>query len=184
MCLTAISLLAVEPATNRPATWAQPVKIDGVPNLHKINDNLYRSAQPTPSGMQNLKQLGIKTVLNLRAFHSDRDEVGTTDLQKEHISMKTWHPETEDVIKFLQIVTDTNRTPVLVHCQHGADRTGTMCALYRVAIQGWTKPAAITEMTNGGFGFHKIWQNLPKWIETVDVESIKKTAGITNGIQQ
>ena len=33
------------------------------------------------------------------------------------------------VDEFLSIVDDTNAVPVLVHCQHGADRTGTMCAM-------------------------------------------------------
>lgn len=45
--------------TNRPASWAQPVKLDGVPNLYRVNSNLYRSAQPTAEGMRNLTNLGI-----------------------------------------------------------------------------------------------------------------------------
>ncbi len=36
---------------------------------------------------------------------------------------------------FLRIVTDPKRVPVLVHCQAGADRTGTMCAVYRIAVR-------------------------------------------------
>lgn len=40
--------------------------------------------------------------------------------------------------------------------RHGSDRTGTMCALYRIAVQGWSKEDAIREMTAGGFGFHRI----------------------------
>jgi hypothetical protein len=30
--------------TNRPATWAEPIALEGVPNLHKVSDTLYRSA--------------------------------------------------------------------------------------------------------------------------------------------
>jgi hypothetical protein len=67
---------------------------------------------------------------------------------------------------------------VLVHCHHGADRTGTMCALYRIAIQGWTKEDAIQEMVQGGYGFHEMWINLPDWIDKLDIESMKKEAGI------
>ena len=29
---------------NRPSQWAVPIQLSGVPNLHKIDDNLYRSA--------------------------------------------------------------------------------------------------------------------------------------------
>lgn len=134
--------------------------------------------------MQNLKQKGIVTVVNLRSFHSDRDEIGETALGYEHIYMKAWHPERKEAVRFLQIVTNPKRTPVLVHCQHGADRTGTMCALYRIAVQGWTKEEAIREMTEGGFGFHGVWKNLPSWIRELDVESIKKDAGVKSGTEQ
>jgi protein tyrosine/serine phosphatase len=163
---------------DRPAHWAKPIRMEGVPNLHKVSDTLYRSAQPSAEGMRNLKAMGIETIVNLRSFHSDRDEIGNTGLAYEHMYMKAWHPEEEELVRFFQIVTDPKRTPVLVHCQHGADRTGTMCTLYRIVIQGWSKEEAIKEMTQGGFGFHEIWDNLIEWINALDIESIKKQAGI------
>jgi protein tyrosine phosphatase (PTP) superfamily phosphohydrolase (DUF442 family) len=163
---------------NRPARWAIPMQMEGVPNLHKVSDTLHRSAQPSAEGMKNLKAMGIETVINLRSFHSDRDEIGDTGLAYEHIHMKAWHAEEEDAVKFLQIVTNPKRSPVLVHCQHGADRTGTMCALYRVAVDGWTKEEALKEMMEGGFGFHGIWENLIQWINRLDIEGIKQKAGI------
>jgi protein tyrosine phosphatase (PTP) superfamily phosphohydrolase (DUF442 family) len=164
--------------TNRPLRWAQPMQMKGVPNLHKVSDTLYRSAQPSKEGIKNLKAAGIETVINLRSSHSDRDEIGETGLAYEHIYMKAWHPEEEDAVRFLQIVTNPIHAPFLVHCQHGADRTGTMCALYRVTVQGWSKEEAIEEMIQGGFGFHGVWDNLIQWISTLDVERIKKKAGI------
>lgn len=179
--LAGVALVIAGSPSSRPASWAQPVKLGGVPNLHQVSTNLYRSAQPNAQGMQNLKRKGIVTVVSLRSFHSDREEIGKTGLGYEHIHMKAWHPEREDIVRFLQIVTDPKRTPVLVHCQHGADRTGTMCAVYRIAVQGWTKEEAIREMTQGGFGFHEVWENLPNWIEELDIDSIRKEAGIQTG---
>ncbi len=173
---------AAQPAPDakpaRPSKWAKPVELKGVPNLHKVSDTLYRSAQPTAEGMKNLKAMGIKTVVNLRSFHSDRDELGETGLAYEHITMKTWHPEEKEAVRFLQIVTDPKRQPVLVHCQHGADRTGTMCALYRIAVQKWSRDDATEEMTKGGFGFHTVWDNLVQWIKNLDIDAIKKKAGV------
>ncbi len=178
-CLVLANLaLASEPTSSRPESWAQPVTLGGAPNLHKVSDDLYRSAQPTAQGMKNLKQTGIETVVNLRSFHSDRDEIDNTGLGYEHIYMKVWHPEREEAVRFLQIVTNPKRTPVLVHCRYGADRTGTMCALYRVAVQGWSKEEALREMTEGGFNYHSVFNNLTEWILELDVESIKKDAGI------
>ncbi|MDO9391286.1 MAG: dual specificity protein phosphatase family protein [bacterium] len=179
LLLTTVITLACSPVRPRPDNWAQPVSLAGVPNLFQVSENLYRSAQPDTLGMNNLKQLGIKTVVNLRSFHSDQDELGNTGLVREHIYMKAWHPEKEDVVRFLKIMADSARAPVLVHCQHGSDRTGTMCAIYRVAVQGWSKEEAIREMTQGGFGFHKMFSNLPKWIKALDIEQVRKEAGIT-----
>jgi protein tyrosine/serine phosphatase len=174
---------ANEPTTNRPASWAQPITLTGVPNLHKVSETLYRSAQPTAEGMKNLKRMGIETIVNLRSFHSDRDEIGNTELWYEHVYMKAWHPEQKEIVRFLRIITNPSRTPVLVHCQHGADRTGTMCAVYRIAVQGWTKEEALREMTEGDFGFHEVWTNLTSWLPELDVESIRKDAGIKTGTE-
>ncbi|MBN2180711.1 MAG: dual specificity protein phosphatase family protein [Sedimentisphaerales bacterium] len=158
--------------------WAQRLDFPGLPNFHKVSDELYRGAQPTTEGMKQLKELGIKTVVNLRSLHSDRDELGDTKLGYEHIKMTTISPEDKDVIRFLEIVTDSNCTPVFVHCQHGSDRTGIMCAIYRIAVQGWTKDEAIMEMTKGDFGFHKIWMNLVDYVQELDIGEIKKSAGL------
>ncbi len=185
ICFTFVGFsLAAQQSADRPESWAQPLKLEGVQNLHKVSDNLFRSAQPTAEGMQNLKKLGVETIVNLRSYHSDRDEIWGTGLGYEHIYMKAWHPERKEIVRFLQIATNPKRTPILVHCLHGADRTGTMCALYRIAVQGWTKAKAIQEMTEGGFGFHSVFDNLPEWIHELDMESIKKDSGIKTSTEQ
>jgi len=53
-----------------------------------------------------------------------------------------------------------------------------MVALYRVAVEGWSQEEAVKEMTQGGFGFHGIWDDLIAWIKGLDIEEIKKKAGI------
>lgn len=157
---TALAVFAAE----RPARWAQPVNRPGLPNLHKVSDTLYRSAQPTPEGMTNLVAMGIKTVINLRKFHSDTDEIGKLNLTPHRIPINTWDLEFDQAKTFLTLVADTNNAPVLVHCLHGADRTGAMIALYRVAREGWTVEEALEEMTRGGYGYHAVWRNLPTFI--------------------
>lgn len=164
----------------RPSEWAAPIQKDGLPNLHKVSEDLYRGAQPAAAGIKQLKDMGIKTIVNLRSFHSDKDEIGDVQIGYEHIYMKAWHPEEEEIARFLEIVTDKNKTPVFVHCRHGADRTGLMCAIYRVAVCGWSKEAAADEMVNGGFGFHPIWKNLRDYFMNLDIEKMKNKAGIEN----
>jgi protein tyrosine phosphatase (PTP) superfamily phosphohydrolase (DUF442 family) len=160
--------------------WAQPLELPGLPNLHKVCDELYRGAQPTAEGIKELEKLGVKTVVNLRFVLSDRDEIEGTTLAYEHINTTTFYPVTGDVVRFLKIVADPNCTPVFVHCQHGADRTGTMCAVYRIAVQGWSKDEAIEEMTKGGFGHHAIWKNLVEFVREIDIDQVKRAAGLSN----
>ncbi len=165
-------------AEPRPAHWAEPIEVAGVPNLHQVSQTLFRSAQPSKLGMRNLKEMGIETVVNLRSFHSDRDEIGDTGLAYEHIYVKTWHPEVKEIVRFLQIVSNPKRTPVLVHCQHGADRTGTMCVVYRVLMEGWNLDDALIEMKEGSFGLHGIWENLEPWVRKLSWETIARRAGL------
>jgi protein tyrosine/serine phosphatase len=160
--------------SGRPANWAVPIELQGVDNLHKVNENLYRSGQPTSEGMKYLKdKLGIKTVMNLRAFHSDSDEVRGTRLLNEELSVKAWYIEDEDVVRVLRLIRNKENGPFLIHCHYGADRTGLMSAMYRIVEQGWTKDEAIEEMVDGGYGFHPFWSNIIKYIRNVDVKKIK-----------
>src|ERR1700733_11373294 len=40
--------------------------VDGVGNFQKVDDHVYRGAQPTAQGFRNLNKLGIKLVIDLR----------------------------------------------------------------------------------------------------------------------
>ena len=162
-----------KPMAVRPASWAVPITRPGLPNLHRVTENLYRGAQPTAEGMRELHAMGIRTVVNLRKLHSDEDELGQTPLAHERIKVRTLKPNEGQVERFLRIVVDSAKTPVFVHCWHGADRTGAMCAAYRIVVQGWSKAAAIEEMRNGGFGFHEGFASMVYFVESLDVERLR-----------
>lgn len=171
---------AAAQAETRDPTWAVPMPdTPGLPNLHKITDDLYRGAQPSDEGMAQLKAMGIKTVINLRWLHSDEDEIGDLGLSLVNIPMRAWDRDLdEDAVKFLRVVTDPERQPVFFHCRHGADRTGTMCAVYRMAVQGWSADRAVEEMREGGYNFHSIWSNLPKYLKHLDIVALREQAGL------
>ena len=164
-------------ATARDPKWAQPLEMFGVPNLHRVTPKLYRSAQPEEQGWASLEKLGIRTVLSLRAFHPDSIPKHSGLIAKR-ISFKSWHPEEEDVVSFLRIAHDPANQPLLVHCQHGADRTGMLIAIERMVSEGWSREDAIREMVEGGYGFHAIWQNMIDYVEHVDVERLRRLADI------
>jgi hypothetical protein len=164
--------------TARPTNWAVRLERPGLANLHRVTTNLYRGAQPTTRGMAELKAMSIRTVVNLRSFHSDDDELRGTGLKQGRLHMKPWHAEDEDVVFFLEWMADMNHLPAFVHCQRGADRTGLICALYRIVYCGWSKSEAIREMKEGGFGFNPAWKILTTYIERADIDQIRRRAGL------
>jgi tyrosine-protein phosphatase SIW14 len=175
---TSSSRQAKSEAARRPANWAVKLDRPGLPNLYQVTPTLYRGAQPGSQGMAELRALGIRTVVNLREFHSDSGKLTADDLQRARLKMEPWHASDEEVVRFLRIVTQTNNLPVFVHCQRGADRTGTMCAMYRIVVCGWTREEAVREMTDGGFGFNPAWRNLVRYVRTADIEKLKREAGL------
>lgn len=158
------------------ARWAEAVQTPGLPNLYRVSADLYRGAQPTTQGLQELQKLGIKIVINLRETNGEQAKVAGLGLTYHHIPMTAWLVHDEDVVQFLRIVGTPNHAPIFVHCKRGADRTGLMSAVYRIALQGWTKDAAIAEMTQGGFRFNRGYQNVVNYIRDLDVEQIKQRA--------
>ena len=72
----------------------------------------------------------------------------------------TWRIGDKHVIEVMSMLKKTENGPFLIHCQHGADRTGLMTAMYRILEQGWTPDDALKELTDGGFGYHSMWKNI------------------------
>jgi protein tyrosine/serine phosphatase len=128
--------------------------------------------------MRQLKKLGVKTVVSLRTFHSDRAMIGDTGLSYVRLPMTPLAVSDAAVVGFLKRVADKKRRPVFVHCLHGSDRTGVMCAAYRIVVQGWSRHEAIREMTTGGFGHHKIFATLAAYLRKADFDAIRRKAGL------
>lgn len=164
----------------RPVTWGVAVAVPGVPNLHRVTPTFYRSAQPLKVGFSAIgNAVGIKTVISLRAFHSDKKMSAGTGLTLISIPINTWNIKQTDLVRALAALEVAGRLgPVLLHCQHGADRTGLVAALHRMLNEGWTREAALDEMRNGQFGYHAVWGNIPAFIERVDIEAMRREVAV------
>lgn len=139
----------------------------GILNFYPVSDDLYRGGQPTAESFARLKDMGIRTVISLRTFNTCAERLEGLGLQYVHISFKANHPEDEDVVRFLKVVSDPDNLPAFVHCKWGTDRCGMMAALYRIVLQCWTKKDALAEMRRLGYQ-EQTWPQMRDYIEDLD----------------
>jgi protein tyrosine/serine phosphatase len=110
--------------------------------------------------MQELALLGIKTVINLRdddeRARAEGEEALAAGLRYFNVPLDNFgRPSDAKVERVLALIATPENQPVFVHCKRGADRTGTIIAIYRIAHDGWTSDRAKTEANQHGMIF---WQ--------------------------
>jgi protein tyrosine/serine phosphatase len=130
---------------------ALPINIE---NFGKLNDNYYRGSQPTAGQFDELKKLGIKTIIDLRkdSIEGASQRARDAGLQYVNIPLTTKRPATEgQTAQFLKLVNDPANWPVFVHCKGGRHRTGEMTAIYRITHDGWSDDKAYDEMKKYDF---------------------------------
>jgi tyrosine-protein phosphatase SIW14 len=143
------------------SAYGEKLRVPAIPNSGKINEHLYRGAQPKTQGLAELKKLGITTIVDLRG--EDREKVLWERRQAEslgirfvNIPVSGWAPPTnEQVLQFLSYLRDDPTQKIFVHCRYGDDRTGVFIATYRMAIEKWPAEQALKEMYF--FGFNGFW---------------------------
>ena len=148
-------------ASETHSAYGEKLRIPAIPNSGKINDHLYRGAQPRPQGLAELKKLGITTIVDLRG--EDREKILWERRQAESLGMhfvnipvSGWAPPTnEQVSEFLSLFRDDPSQKIFVHCRYGDDRTGVFVATYRMAVEKWPAERALKEMYF--FGFNGFW---------------------------
>ena len=169
--------------TAPPSLPKNAVLINKATNLYQVDKLLFRSEQLRAADIPLLKANRIDAILNLRFFDRNDDEklladiVSETSLDLYNQPLKSWYVTPKEIAKALNTIKDlqAQNKSVLVHCYHGADRTGLIIAMYRIIEQEWSIEHAKQEMVAGGFGYHAVWVNLenmlnPKTVAAVRIE--------------
>lgn len=152
--------------------WARKAHIHEIDNCYEIAPGIYRSAQPSIAGFAELEKAGGKSVLCLCSGYPDVLASSDTMIRVHYVHLNPLHLRDEDIASALRVMSSASERPLLVHCHHGSDRTGAVCAAYRIVFQGWSKEDAIAEMTRGGFGYHRFLPNIIKYIRNLDVDAM------------
>jgi len=109
-------------------------------NSHKISDKVWRTYQPSPARLKEWRDMGVKTVINLRGLRNSVPQSGFYWLEEEAceelgltlINHRAWSREAppKDFILGLNDLFETIEYPAILHCKSGADRAGIGSALY------------------------------------------------------
>ncbi len=158
----------------RPLEWAQPMLGIELDNFYRLSDEVYRSKQPDDEEMDALEGMGMRSILNLRQYHSDEDDARGTGLKLYHVPVNAGEIDDGFVMAALRTIAQAEK-PILIHCWHGSDRTGVVAAMYRMVFQDWPREQAIDEFVNGGFGYHaRFYPNIEHYLQTVDIDAIRR----------
>lgn len=129
-----------------------------IENFGQMDEHFYRGAQPENNQFQELKNLGVKTVIDLQSSpeKSEKSTVETLGMKYINIPMSgTGYPKAEQVEAFLKLANDPQTGTFFVHCKGGVHRTGSMGAAYRMSKDGWNFEKTYQEMLN--YRFSTAW---------------------------
>ena len=111
-------------------------------NFAEVAPGVYRSNQPDPARLSKLRDMGIRTIINLRGtprqshylFEKESCAALGLVMVNRQLHARRAAPRAE-----LLALIETFRTaekPLLLHCKSGADRAGLAAAIYLLAAEG------------------------------------------------
>jgi len=146
---------------------AEKMVVPGIKDFGKVDEYLYRGAQPKPEGIEELKKLGIDTIVDLRGerhglMEEERAHAESLGMRLVSIPGTGWTaPRDEQIAEFFALVNERPRRKIFIHCWFGGDRDGMFVAAYRIAFDGWTAEEASHEMK--AFHYKEILHPNMKW---------------------
>jgi len=127
-----LALIAGPPGTAAGQTAADVPP--PVPRFHQVDERLYRGGQPGEAGFRYLRDLGVRTVINLReardAVRADEQRI-VESLGMKYVNLpvkdgnifRPFRRVPEETLERFFAAIDSAPGPVFVHCHRGADRT-------------------------------------------------------------
>ncbi|MDB6016063.1 MAG: hypothetical protein JWR19_552 [Pedosphaera sp.] len=127
---------------------------EGITNFHRVNELLYRGAQPDEAGLEVLKRLGVKTIVDLQMpkeiWPAEAAKAQTAGITYTNVPLRGLSRPTKEQIATVLAIIKSGPAPVYIHCEHGCDRTGTVIACYRIQQEQWPMTKALAEAKQYG----------------------------------
>jgi tyrosine-protein phosphatase SIW14 len=127
-------------------------------NFVQVNEHLFRGAEPSAQGLQDLAHIHIILDLDLReagqATEAERQAAEKLGMKYVNVPLPPLHGPTPDEMKrILSLIYQDDTGRMFVHCWRGKDRTGTVIACYRIEHDGWDNRKAASEAEKYGMSW-------------------------------
>ncbi|KAJ3146611.1 tyrosine-protein phosphatase required for protection against superoxide stress (By similarity) [Geranomyces variabilis] len=157
-------------------------------NFGLVEENLYRSGQPNDLNFPFLEKLGLRTVVYLAPevpsqrflnFIEDQDatlhHIGATNNNAQSSLGSTWDPVSEEVVlEALERILDPAGYPLIVTCNLGRHRTGTVIGCLR-KLQRWNLTSIFEEYRR--YAGPKVKVLNEQFIELFDTDLVSSVPG-------
>ncbi len=138
------------------ASWAaRPFtdldRVEGLANVRhliRVDDRVWRGAEPGPEGFQELARHGVETVVDLRPDPpSPREEalLRSLGMASVHMPVTDGQPPAADQVERFVALARASSGRVFLHCGEGVGRAGTMAAAYKVTTGQVSSRTAVRE---------------------------------------
>ena len=114
---------------------------------------LWRSYQPSPHKLKIWRDMGARTIINLRGDKPSGfyflEEEACEALGLELVTFRVFSREapSKDILHGARALFRDIAYPAVMHCKSGADRTGLMATLYRFFEEGRPLPEAMDHLS-------------------------------------
>lgn len=139
ICLILLSVIPV----------AAQQEVPPIRNFVRVNKEFCTGGQPRLEHLKQLKDEGVKAIINLRPATEHRaseEEAKAKELGLRYFNIPVvfGEPKDEQATEFLKITDDPANRPAFIHCA-SAIRVGAFWMIRRVLRDGWTVEAAEEE---------------------------------------
>lgn len=151
-------------------------------NFHEVlPGELYRSAQPNADDISKYaKEFGIKTIINLRDeerkdwYREEKSAAQSNGVQLVDFPISSSQELPQEHAEELARIMKDAPKPLLIHCEHGANRTGLASAIYVGAVAKKSEQAAEFQLSPyyghvpiKGIGRYEMYKSWDDYEETL-----------------
>jgi protein tyrosine/serine phosphatase len=122
-------------------------------NLHQLDANAWRAAQPAPHQIRHAARLGVRTIVNLRgerpcgSYWLEQAACQRYGIKLVNYQVRSRAAPSLGELRGARDLFEQIEYPILMHCKSGADRAGLMSVLYRHLRGGVPIEQAIKELS-------------------------------------